>query len=238
MMKSISASDFMSSGVARKTGECSQVKVSPELTSWPKTWLEEVAQRSVEKARHCGPFTFRELWDVLAGEADSRLMIGLRAKLGVVSGSPVGNLLQVVLIDQFGQGLAVIVADGVGLRRSSGDQFGQVRNQVIPATLLELLRQLRRPISAEGLQRIREDGIRRSIAEGLEQRLAHLIEVLGDGFMGVGVEYPALSIDGGALDLPGRVWLWMKKTATRGLSEAAKLAELPVTEIGLAVAAS
>jgi hypothetical protein len=55
MMKSMSASAFMSSGVARKTGECSQVKVSPEVTLLPKTWLAEVAQRSVEKARHCGP---------------------------------------------------------------------------------------------------------------------------------------------------------------------------------------
>ena len=61
MMKSMSASVFMSSGVARKTGECSQVKVSPELTSWLKTWFEEVAQRSVENARHCGPSPSAEL---------------------------------------------------------------------------------------------------------------------------------------------------------------------------------
>ena len=55
-------------------------------------------------------------------------MIGLRAKLGVVSRSPVGNLLQVVLIDQFGQGLAIIVADGLGLWRSTADQFRQMRD--------------------------------------------------------------------------------------------------------------
>ena len=36
-------------------GEWSQVKVSPEVTLLPKTWLAEVAQRSVENARHCGP---------------------------------------------------------------------------------------------------------------------------------------------------------------------------------------
>jgi hypothetical protein len=43
------------------------------------------------------------------------------------------------------------VADGVGLRRSTSDQFGQVRDQIIPATLLELLRQLGSPVGAEGL---------------------------------------------------------------------------------------
>jgi hypothetical protein len=37
MMKSMSASAFMSSGVARKTGEWSQVKVSPEVTLLWKT---------------------------------------------------------------------------------------------------------------------------------------------------------------------------------------------------------
>ena len=55
MMKSMSASVFMSSGMARYTGECSQVNVSPLVTSWLKTWFAEVAQRRVEKARHCGP---------------------------------------------------------------------------------------------------------------------------------------------------------------------------------------
>ena len=46
---------FHVEGVARKTGEWSQVKVSPEVTLLPKTWLAEVAQRRVEKARHWGP---------------------------------------------------------------------------------------------------------------------------------------------------------------------------------------
>ncbi len=61
MMKSMSASVFISSGMARKTGECSQVKVSPEVTSWPKTWLAEVAQRSVEKAAPLRAFALGEL---------------------------------------------------------------------------------------------------------------------------------------------------------------------------------
>src|ERR1700733_1820532 len=51
LRKSISASAFMSSGVARKTGEWSQVKDSPEVTLLPKTWLAEVAQRKVENCR-------------------------------------------------------------------------------------------------------------------------------------------------------------------------------------------
>ena len=91
-------------------------------------------------------FPFGELRDVLAGEANRRLTIGLRAELRVMGGGPVGHLLQIVLVDQFGQRLAVVVADGVGLGRSSGDQLGQVGNQVVAAALLELLGQLRGPV--------------------------------------------------------------------------------------------
>ena len=51
----MSASAFMSSGVARKTGEWSQVQVSEEVTGRPYRWLAEAAQRVAEKARHCEP---------------------------------------------------------------------------------------------------------------------------------------------------------------------------------------
>jgi hypothetical protein len=44
-----SASAFMSSGVARNTGEWSQVKVSEEVTGRPSRWLAEAAQRVAEK---------------------------------------------------------------------------------------------------------------------------------------------------------------------------------------------
>ena len=44
----MSASAFMSSGVARNTGECSQVQVSLDVTSRPQRWLAEVAQRVLE----------------------------------------------------------------------------------------------------------------------------------------------------------------------------------------------
>src|ERR1017187_7999291 len=51
----MSASAFISSGVARNTGECSQVQVSLEVTGLPYKWLADVAQRVVEKRRHCAP---------------------------------------------------------------------------------------------------------------------------------------------------------------------------------------
>jgi hypothetical protein len=42
----------MSSGVARKTGECSHVHVSDEVTGRPYRWLAEDAQRVAEKRLH------------------------------------------------------------------------------------------------------------------------------------------------------------------------------------------
>ena len=63
------------------------------------------------------------------------------------------------------------------------DQFGQVRDQVIPAALLEHLRQRGRPVGAEGFQRVGEDGIGRSGAEGLEQGFTDLLKMFGDGFV-------------------------------------------------------
>ena len=43
--------------------------------------------------------------------------------------SPVGDLLEVVLVDEFGEGLAVVVADVVGFGRASGDEFGEGRSE-------------------------------------------------------------------------------------------------------------
>ena len=47
-----SASAFMSSGVARNAGECSQVQVSDEMTLLPKRCPAEEAQRVSENSRH------------------------------------------------------------------------------------------------------------------------------------------------------------------------------------------
>src|ERR1039458_7216928 len=51
----MSASAFMSSGVARNTGEWSHVQVSLELTGFPYRWLADVAHRVVENRLHCAP---------------------------------------------------------------------------------------------------------------------------------------------------------------------------------------
>ena len=59
--------------------------------------------------------------------------------------------------------------------------------------------------------------------------------MFGDGLMGERIEHPALRVDGGSLNL-WRVWPATKNTATRGLSDGAKVAEVPVTAMGLAVA--
>ena len=53
--KWMSASAFISSGVARKTGEWSHVHVSDEVTGRPYRWLAEDAQRVVTKRFHAEP---------------------------------------------------------------------------------------------------------------------------------------------------------------------------------------
>src|ERR1035437_2162623 len=96
---------------------------------------------------------------------------------------PVGYLYQVVFVDQLGQRAAVVVADGVRRGRTPRDQFGQGGDQVVAASLLELRGQLRSPVRSVCLQRVRKDGIRRSGAKGPDQRLANLLQIVGDGHM-------------------------------------------------------
>ena len=146
-------------------------------------------------------FAFGERDEVLAGEADGGLAIGLRAELRVVGDGPVVDLGQVVLVDEFGEGAAVVVADVVGGGGASGDEFGEVRDEVVAAALLELGGEVGGPVGAVGFERVGEDGVGRGGAEGFEEGFADGFEVGGDGVVGEGIEDVAFGSDGGALDL-------------------------------------
>ncbi len=146
------------------------------------------------------PLAFGQGGEALAGEGDGGLAIGLRAELGAVGDGPVVDLGEVVFVDQFGEGLAPVVADVFGLGGASGYKLGKMGEEVVAATLFELGGEGGGPVGAVGFERVGEDGVRRGRAEGLEQRLADGFEVGGDGLMAEGIEYPAFGSHGGALD--------------------------------------
>ena len=93
------------------------------------------------------------------------------------------------------------MADGIRGRRASGDQFRQVRDQVIAAAFQEFGGKVRGPVGAVSFKRVGEDGVRGRISEGLHQRLADLLQVLGDGVARERIEHPTIGVDRGALDL-------------------------------------
>ena len=53
------------------------------------------------------------------------------------------------------------MADGVCFRRAAGEQFGQMRNQIVAAALEKLGGQVRRPVRAIDLKRVGKDRIGR-----------------------------------------------------------------------------
>src|SRR6202042_105407 len=80
---------------------------------------------------------FGEGNEMLAGEVYGWFSIGLRAKLRVMRDSPVVDLSQVVLINKFGEGLAPVVPHLFGGRGASGDEFGEMRDEIVAAALLK-----------------------------------------------------------------------------------------------------
>ena len=82
-----------------------------EVTGLPKTWLAEVAQRRVEKARHCGPSPSARSTRDCEEKLDGGFAVGLGAESGLVGVGPVVDLDEVVFVDELGEGLAVVVAE-------------------------------------------------------------------------------------------------------------------------------
>ena len=107
------------------------------------------------------------------------------------------------------------MADGLGLRRSTGEKLGQMRDQVVAAALEEFRGKVWRPVGAFHFERIRKDGVRRLRAERGDQRLATSSQMLIDGGAGEVVEDIALGAEGRALNLLP-VWLAMKIECSSG----------------------
>ena len=126
-------------------------------------------------------FAFGERGEVLAGEANCWFSIGLRAELRVMRDGPVIDLSQVVFVDEFGESLAPVVPDLVGGGGASGYEFGEVRDEIVAASLEELGGEVRGPVGSVGFEGVGEDGVGRGVAEGFEERFAYGFEVGGDG---------------------------------------------------------
>ncbi len=145
-------------------------------------------------------FAFCEGYEVLGGEVYGGLAVGLGAELGVVGVGPVIDLDEVVFVDEFGEGFAVVVADLVGGGGASGDELGEVGEEVVAAALLEFGGKCGGPVCAVGFEGVGEDGVRRGGAEGFDEGFADGFEVGGNGLFREGIEDEALGSDGGALD--------------------------------------
>ena len=91
---------------------------------------------------------------------------------------------EVVFGNEFGEGLAPVVADGLGFGGASGGQFGEVGDEVVASTLLEFGWEVGGPVGAVDFERVGEDGVGGLIAEGFEERGGYVGEVFVDGCAG------------------------------------------------------
>jgi len=80
----------------------------------------------------------------------------------------VGERSEVVFADEIGKGLSPVVADGFGLGCASGEEFGQVGDEVVAAALLEFCGEIGGPVGAVDFQGIGEDGVGWVVAEGVD----------------------------------------------------------------------
>ena len=144
---------------------------------------------------------FGECDEVLAGEGNSWFSIGLRAKLRVMGDGPVIDLGQVIFVDQFGEGLAPIVPYLLGGGSSSGNDFGEMGEEIVAATLLKFGGEGGGPVGSVGFEGVGEDGVGWGGGEGFDEGFADFGEVGGDGVVGEGIEDVAFGSDGGAFDL-------------------------------------
>ena len=117
---------------------------------------------------------------------------------------PIVDLGQIVFIHQLSERASVIVADSLSFRSASRRKLRKMRDQVIAAPFFEFRRQARGPISSVRFERIREDGVWRSVAESLHQWLTDFRKMGGDCLVAKGIKHPPFRPDSSSLDfLPG-----------------------------------
>ena len=114
---------------------------------------------------------------------------------------PVIDLSQVVFVDKFGEGLAPVVPYLLGGGGASGDEFGEVGDEIVAAALAEFGGEVGGPVGSVGFEGVGEDGVGRGVAEGFDEGFADGFEVGGDGVVAEGIEDPAFGSYGGSLDL-------------------------------------
>ena len=74
---------------------------------------------------------------------------------------PVIDLSQVVLVNKFGQSLAPVVPYVVGCGGSTGDELGEVGDEIVAAALEEFGGEVGGPVGSVGFERVGEDGVGR-----------------------------------------------------------------------------
>jgi hypothetical protein len=113
---------------------------------------------------------------------------------------PVVDLSQVIFVDQFGESLAPVVPDLLGCGGASGYEFGEMRDEIVTATLEEFGGEGEGPVSSVGFEGVGEYGVGWGVAEGFDERLADLLKVGGDGLAAERIEDVAFGSDRGSLD--------------------------------------
>src|SRR5438067_9696265 len=114
---------------------------------------------------------------------------------------PVIDLSHVVFVDQFGKGLAPVVPYLLGGGGSSGDEFGEVGEEIVAATLLKFGGEVGGPVGSVGFEGVGEDGVGWGFAEGFEEGFAYFLEMGGYGLVAEGIEDIAFGSYGGSFDL-------------------------------------
>src|SRR5271156_474908 len=119
----------------------------------------------------------------IAGERNSGISVALRAEESVMRGGPVADRLQVVFVDQFGERLTPVMAHGEGFFAGvGGEEFRKVRQQIISTALTKLLQKAGSPVATVDLERIAENGVWWMIAEGGDELVRHIVQMVVDGF--------------------------------------------------------
>src|SRR5580692_8211552 len=101
---------------------------------------------------------------------------------------PVIDLGQVIFVDQFGEGLAPVVPYLLGGGSSPGDEFGEVREEIVAATLEKFGGEGGGPVGSVGFEGVGEDGVGRRAAEGFDEGFAYFLEMGGNRLAAEGIE--------------------------------------------------
>ncbi len=146
-------------------------------------------------------FAFGEVGGGVAEEGGGGGSVGLDAEAGVVL---VGKCFEVgaeIFVEEFGDGLAVVVADVVGAIADVAVESGEVGSEVIAAAFLELSEEVGGPVFAVDFEAVAEDGVGGIVGAGFDFGLGDFVdEFVDDGGAEV-VDDVSLGTEGGAFDL-------------------------------------